>query len=136
LGEWVNELEIIHQFLATEFKATSIKLDGTREGGLAALFLSAIQPAIAESVTIREVPISYVFDSREHIDFFSMGIHLPGFLKWGDISLAMALTGKNVTFVNPVTMSGQPVSGRRLQEYKQEVEQVRRASTRAGKAIL
>ena len=54
-----------------------------------------------------------------------MAIHLPGFLNWGDVSLATALSGKNVTFINPLTMSGRKLSESKLQEYKAEDNKLR-----------
>jgi hypothetical protein len=52
---------------------------------------------------------------------------LPGLLNWGDVSLVAALSGGNVTFINPVSMSGQRVTDGKLKEYKAEFEQVKKA---------
>jgi len=81
---------------------------------------------------LRDAPVSYLFDDRENVDFFSMGIHLPGILKWGDVSLAAALSGKDLTFFHPVTMSGQPVSGEKLENSKLEFERIRKACGMGG----
>ncbi|MGI8638275.1 MAG: hypothetical protein ACR2KZ_23015 [Segetibacter sp.] len=66
-----------------------------------------------------------MFDNREHVSFFSMGIHLPGFLNWGDVSLAAALSGKPITIFHPVTMSGQQINGTLLKEYQAEFKKLR-----------
>ena len=89
-----------------------------------------------DKIILRDAPISYLFDNRESIDFFSMGIHLPGFLNWGDVSLAAALSGKNVSFINPVTMSGQPIKAEKLKEYKTEFDKVRIACKQTGSTVF
>jgi hypothetical protein len=65
-----------------------------------------------------------------------MGIHLPGFLEWGDVSLTAALSGKAITFVNPQTMSGKKIEGKTLQNYKTEFELLSAKSKQAGKAVF
>jgi len=132
LGEWVKELKVVADFLRTDYQAKKIIIDGTKEGGLAGLFLAATIGGVDE-IILRDAPVSYLFDSRENIDFFSLGIHLPGFLNWGDISLAASLSGKSVTFINPVTMSGQKISGNKLEEYKAEYDRIRQACRQRGK---
>jgi hypothetical protein len=135
LGEWVEEMDMVIQFLNSNFKAEKVSIDGSKEAGLAGLFLSVVKGNV-DNITLRNAPISYLFDNRESVDFFSMGIHLPGFLNWGDISLAAALSGKNVTFIDPVSMSGQKLSGNRLKEYKTEFESVRNKCNQPGRTFF
>jgi hypothetical protein len=47
--------------------------------------------------------------------------------------LAAAISGKNTTFVNPVTMSGQKIGGSRLKEYLAEFEKLRKICKQPGK---
>ena len=68
--------------------------------------------------------------------FFSTGIHLPGFLNWGDVSLAAALSGRNVQFVNPVTMSGRKLSEDKLKEYQAEFDRLRTICKKPGQTLL
>jgi hypothetical protein len=124
IGEWVKELTILTQFLHSKYGALNISIDGTKEAGLAGLFFSAIEGNVVH-VTLRKSPVSYLFDNREGIDFFSAAIHAPGFLNWGDVSLAAALSGKNIVFIDPVTMSGQKITGNMLQQYQKEFEKIR-----------
>jgi hypothetical protein len=65
-----------------------------------------------------------------------MAVHLPGFLPWGDVSLAAALSGKDITIINPVTMSGQKITGNPLKEYQTEFEKVRSISRQPGQTIF
>jgi hypothetical protein len=136
LGEWVTELNVVTQFLNSEYHAATIGINGSREAGLAALFYSAAEDNHVSSLILREAPLSYLFDGREGINFFTMAIHLPGFLEWGDVSLAAALCGKSITFTNPVSMSGHAITGEKLQEYKAEFERMRRICKQPGEIIM
>ncbi len=135
LGEWVKELKLVTEFIKSHQGASKVAVDGTKETGLAGLFLSALEGNI-EEVVLREAPVSYLFDNRKSIDFFNMAIHLPGFLKWGDISLVAAMSGKNVTFINPLTMSGEKISETKLKEFEAEFEQVRKICRQPEKTFF
>jgi hypothetical protein len=124
IGEWVKELNVVTQFLNSNYKAQKVSIDGSKEAGLAGLFLGALEGNV-DHLILREAPVSYLFDTREGIDFFSMAIHLPGFLQWGDVSLAAALSGKNIIFINPVTMSGNAISREKLPAVEAEFEKMR-----------
>jgi hypothetical protein len=132
LGEWVRELDLVSGYLTSEMKAAKINIDGSGEAGLAGLFLAATDGKI-NSLTLREAPVSYVFDNRENIDFFSMGIHLPGFLVWGDVSLAAALANSDVTFVDPLTMSGRKLSDEKMRSYREEYAKVSQMAGAKGR---
>lgn len=108
---------------------------GTKESGLAGLFLGVLEGNV-ENIVLHNSPISYLFDNRASIDYFSMGIHLPGFLVWGDVSLVTALSGKYVTFINPVTMSGRELSENELTEHIKEFEDLRRICKQKGKTVF
>ncbi len=134
LGEWVKELDAVAGFLKSKNPAADIKVDGSKEAGLAALFLAAVaEDQTIGSVTVRETPVSYLFDSRENIDFFTMAIHLPGILEWGDVSMAAGLSDMDITFINPVSMSGRPVGGRALRAYKEEFQELRSGFNNSGR---
>jgi hypothetical protein len=77
-----------------------------------------------------------LFDTRKGIDFFSNAIHLPGFLVWGDVSLAAALTGTNVVFIDPVSMSGNPIGKEKLSAFKAEFEKIRTLCHLPGTSVL
>jgi hypothetical protein len=135
LGEWVKELQIVSKFLTSEFNAQRVSMDGTREAGLAALFLGASEGTL-DHMVLREVPISYLFDSRETVDFFSTGVNLPGFLNWGDVSLAAAISGIDITMINPVTMSGQKLEEGKLKEVQTEFERIRKICGQPGTTVF
>lgn len=136
LGEWVKELNTVNQFLRSTYPQTGkINIDGSKEAGLAALFLS-VSEANVDNITLRDAPISFLFDDRDSVDFFSSAIFLSGFLNWGDVSLAAALSGKNIQFINPLTTSGKNISGSKLNEYKFEFERLRNICKEPGKTTF
>jgi len=132
IGEWVKELGLVADLLQTKFNAEKIQVDGSKEAGLAGLFLGALIGNV-DNIILRDAPVSYLFDTAESVDYFGMGVQLPGFLKWGDISLVAALSGKSITFINPVTMSGQKLNESKLKEYESEFEQIRSICKQPGK---
>ena len=136
LGEWVKELDVVTQFLSSHFDVKEISVEGNKESGIAGLLLSVLENEKVENIILRNSPVSYLFDEAESINYFTMGIHVPGFLVWGDVSLANALSGKDVTFINPVTMSGRELNENELIEYKKEFDDVKRMSKQLGKTVF
>lgn len=135
LGEWVKELNVVSDFLKSNYKAQKLSIDGSKEAGLAALFLAATGGNV-DNIILREAPLSYLFDKGGSLDFFSMAIHLPGFLNWGDVSLAAAISGKQIRIINPVSMSGQKISGNSLNEYKAEFAKLRSSLKKQGETVF
>jgi hypothetical protein len=135
LGEWVNDLSLVSGFLKSEKNALKIIMDGSKEAGLAGLFLGATGDG-ADEIILRQSPVSYLFDQRESVDFFSMAIHVPGILNWGDVSLAAGLSGKVVTIIDPVTMSGRPIESEKLKDFQTEFDSVRKKCGQPGKTVL
>ena len=136
MGEWVDDLNLAVQFLENKYKVTSVNFDANKEAGLAGLYFSVIKAGKVNSLTLHEAPASYLFDTRDGIDFFSMGIHIPKFLVWGDVSLACALTGADIHFINPVTMSGNTVVGGKLQTVQTEFEKIGTLCHQSGKTVF
>jgi hypothetical protein len=135
MGEWVKELNVVEQFIHSKYKSAKVSINGSKEAGLAGLYLAALEQNIS-NVTLQYAPVSYLFHDRDSVEYFSTAIHLNGFLNWGDVSLAAALSGKNITFVNPVTMSGQKLSEDKLKEYEREFKQIRKACGEGGKTVF
>jgi len=133
LGEWVKELGLVFNFLSERYQASEINFDGDREAGLAGLFFNALEDDRFKTLVLREAPVSYIFDSREKIDFFTMGIHLPGILKWGDISLAAALNDGDLQFVEPLTMSGQRIDEEGINKVEEEFQEIKKRLKQPGK---
>lgn len=119
IGNWVNELTLVHKAAITQLNAQSVKLIGFKETAVASLLFNALNNYPVQAA-LYNAPISYLFDSRASVDHFNMAIHIPGFLEWGDISLAAAISNADITFIRPVTMSGhQPEKTSRTQIEKE-----------------
>jgi hypothetical protein len=136
MGDWVEDLNLVIQFLENTYNATSISIDATREVALAGLYLSVLKSGKVSSIKLHEAPVSYVFDTREGIDFFSMGVHIPKFLVWGDVSLACAFSDANIRFVNPVSMSGKVIAEDKLPLVKAEFEKMETLCHQQGKTVF
>ena len=136
MGEWAKEIGTVSDFIRENYDVDNISFDGSGEVGLAGLFLNAMGDKKFEEVTLREIPISYQFDNREHVDSFSLGIHLPGLLEWGDISLAAALSEGKVNIVKPLSMSGLEIDPSSLQAFKDEFAHVKKRLNNGGEIFF
>jgi hypothetical protein len=109
LGEWVKDYTFTASFFKKHFNAEQITLAGTKEAGLASLFC-AVLSAEQLPVILEQSPVSFVFNNQKAHnstkDFFSMALHLPGIINWGDVQLATSLTGADVRFIAPVLSDG------------------------------
>jgi hypothetical protein len=125
MGEWVRDLKLVVEFARGSLKARQITLGGSKEAGIATLFTAVFTEDIS-SVALSNSPVSYLF-SKEILpnNYFSMAVHLPGFLKWGDVSLAAAISGVNVRFNSPVRMDGSELPVGELSKIEGEFSMIR-----------
>ena len=136
-GEWTFDLLALVRMLKKEFSAREIHVTGLRETGFVALCANALTEGLS-AVTAADSPGSLLFDART-VDFaakspfdkflpgaiYSLALSIPGFLKWGDISLLAALGHAPVEFVFPRTSDGTPLSPAEVRSLKKEISQVR-----------
>ena len=124
MGEWVRDLKLVVEFARGSLKARQITLGGEKEAGLAALFASVFTEDVS-SVILSHSPVSYLF-SKETLpnNFLSMAVHLPGFLKWGDVSLTAAISGAKVRFHSPAWMDGADLSKKELKKIEREFSMI------------
>lgn len=134
-GNWVTELNCLASWLKSEKQAVSLSFHGYREAGLAGILFMAMGGELKEIHTYQS-PVSYQFDRKEGLEFFGLGIHLPGILNWGDVSLAASLGTGDVHLHEPVTMSGTPLSSAQKTEAVNEFESVKKKTGTSGKIIF
>ncbi len=135
LGSWAGEIESVNEWLNKEQKVVSVEFHGYRESALAGLFMNAMKSKM-KSVHMYEAPLSYIFDTSQGLDFFGMGVHVPGVLKWGDVSLAAALGSAGVYVKDPVSMSGRYLTPEEISAHKREFEVIRKKTGLAGQAYF
>src|SRR5439155_10091341 len=73
LGEWVKELDLVTGFINAKYKSYKISINETKEAGLAGLYLAALKGNI-ENVTLQYAPLSYLFDNRDALEYFTTAI--------------------------------------------------------------
>ena len=110
LGEWTRDFGILESILRDDFHAEQIIFGGHKEAGLAALF-AAVFSDREVPVVLEDSPVSFLFHqqaarSEPRTSFYSMALHVPGILEWGDIPLAVSLAGGAVRFINPRRSDG------------------------------
>jgi hypothetical protein len=113
MGEWVRDLALVTAVLKDEFGAKKVTLGGHKEAGMAALFQSALSEE-SHPVILEDSPHSLVFrnqgpPSAPRESFYSMALHLPDLLNWGDVTRAVSLAGE-VRFINPRWSDGEPAA--------------------------
>ena len=113
LGEWVRDYSLAVAVLRQELSAGQVTLGGHKEAGLSALFCAALSKDSFQ-VVLEDSPYSLVFQNEKPLveprqGFYSMALHLPGLLEWGDISLAVALAGE-VRWISPRRNDGELVA--------------------------
>lgn len=132
MGEWIYDLEALVRMAKKEFKAGEVLLHGVKECGMAALFVNALQQGI-DGVTLENAPAGLRFDDRTVTSFksnpfakflpngiYSVASSQPGFLCWGDISLAEALNNSPVSWISPRSSDGTPLSEAEFASYCKE----------------
>lgn len=115
-GRWVREMEIVNRWLRKSLKATSVDIHAFRDLGPAALFYTALHDG-ANHIKVEDAPISYRFDEDVTENYYSMAIHVPGVLKWGDLLLAAAMTEIGIKYVNPRSVSGKPYDNETIRQF-------------------
>ena len=109
IGEWVRDFSLATTLLKDCLQAETVTLGGHKEAGLAALFASVLSGQKLP-VVLEDSPRSFVFHDQKARDlgpsFYSMALHLPGILPWGDVSLAASLAGASVRFIAPRLSDG------------------------------
>lgn len=124
MGKWVSELQAVVHVASDIYNADRITLVGVKETAIATLLFAAIDTR-SFRLELEQLPLSYRFDNQEAINAFNMATHLPGFLQWGDISQAAALTHSRIECRQPVTMSGRKPDKQEQKQIEQEFRTLR-----------
>lgn len=104
MGEWAADLLAATRSCRQRFPETSIGFAGFAETALAAVFAAAFDEDV-ESLLLKSMPVTYKFGDNAPTDI-NLGVHLPGFLKWGDVPDVLKLIDANVQILDPVGLDG------------------------------
>ena len=136
MGEWVSDINNIIKYVQLNNKPSSVTLDASREIAIAALMQSALHNN-TDTCILRTCPLSYALDKREGIDFFNMAIHIPGILKWGDISLIAGLNKRaELIFKDPVSVTGSQIKDEQLSAFKDKFSKMKSACKSENKILF
>ena len=122
IGEWVYDILALAKVLKQEFNRHEISLYGVKECGTSAMLANALSADFSE-IFADSAPASLLFDTRreEEENKFSIALNIPGFLRWGDISLVEAL-GYGPTVNAPCfTTAGYRLDQQEMQDHLREV---------------
>ena len=136
LGAWTEQIHLINQFFKNRFKVSITSINAFGEAGLAAIFCQATKGGFSE-LNLNETPVSYLFDSfKDSPKTASMATHLPGFLNWGDVMLACALTNCKVKFTDPVTISGNRITPNKFDLLLRDYTQFKSKYKQKGSIVI
>ena len=134
LGEWVRDFALAAAHLRSSNPGRELTLGGLKEAGLAALLTAALEGR--GDVVLERAPVSLLFHRKSPPDFLSMAAYVPGFLKWGDVSLAAALAGGAVSFVAPVFSDGAELDQESMDNFTCEFALVRSRCGAKGSVLF
>lgn len=137
-GEWVLDIMALVRMLKNDFGAQNITVEAEREVGFAAVCAAALSGE-KFSVKAIDAPASLVFCRKSITTFqndafkywtlpgclYTPALSLPGFLKWGDVSMVKALAKNDITFVSPRCYDGTPLGEAKEKLFASEVESLR-----------
>ena len=105
-GVWVNELNILVDWLREEQGAQTVNYVSDKDLALSGLFYAALHPGKIKYFELQDVPVSHAFSGKITEGFFTMSVHIPDFLKWGDVASLVALSEDTVRIINPRNLDG------------------------------
>ena len=120
-GEWARQIECLCGFASTHLEAASVTLHAYREAGVSALLLNAARN-LNRDIVVEESPVSYLFHKTVVPDYFSMALHLPSILEWGDVPLAAAMCNARIRFCDPVMTDGASLDAGKTRVWIREFE--------------
>jgi len=136
MGDWVADIKNIITYVQLNYKPISLTIDSDKEIAVATLMQSALNNNV-DTCILRTCPLSYVLDKRDGIDFFNLAMHLPGILKWGDISLVAALNNRAaLIFKEPVSITGDRIIEKQLVVYQSKFSKMNAACKNKNKFLF
>lgn len=124
MGTWAAEIQFILQLCTNQLGATDIHIEAYRDAALATSYALALSEVRPTEFRLTDFPCSYVFDRREGIEYYSMAVHVPKILQWGDVPLLLAMSGTKLSLHGAKTLSGKSLAPREWSDYQQEIENI------------
>jgi hypothetical protein len=128
IGDWTKDVLGLVSCVKDVLSAGHVEIIAFGETGLAALATSVVSKKI-KSVCTANMLGSYVEDSDKVL--VSMSVHIPGILKWGDVSMMAALSNARVEIVEPTDWEKAVYSKEKALHLQNEIDML---SAKAGLA--
>lgn len=127
LGIWTSQFGVVSNWLVSTFDIEKITINSDKETALAGLFYATLNNDVKiNGLVLREMPLSYLYDKSLGFDSpVSMAIHLPDFLKWGDVSLVAAISNQDITVINPTSISSRVLNKSEVEIYLSEFKRLK-----------
>lgn len=126
MGIWAAEIQLLLQLCTDRLEAKGIHMEAYRDAALATAYALALSEAPNVEFRAVDFPYSYLFDSRVGIEHYSMAVHIPRILQWGDVSQLLAMSRAQLALDGVRTLSGRPLSHHEQLAYQQEIENIAR----------
>lgn len=124
MATWAAETQLLLQLCIDQLGATDVHIEAYRDAALAASYALALSEVPRVEFRLTDFPSSYLFDSREGIEYYSMAVHVPRILQWGDVPLLLAMSGTKLILDGAKTLSGRPLNRSECLNYQQEIENI------------
>lgn len=131
LGDWMCDVQALVSAAQGMFPRARIAIRAYTETGLAALCAAAFNRRI-QAITCVNLPGSYLYQGASGGN--SMAIHVPGILRWGDVSAMAALPAGNVSLLNPVDSEGKPYTAAKCLALQSAIRREARRFQRPARA--
>lgn len=121
MGEWTEEIAVVSNFIKEEFNPSQISLYGNKELGVASILASTLSNNITNIYTY-DSPISYIIENLNHENMYSLAIHIPGIINWGDLPLAIALSNSDIVMHSIRDITGKKISKEKVNIEKEKIK--------------
>lgn len=119
LGNWVHDIGLIACTLRAMFPHAPIELFASEETAVAGLASAALDTHFA-AVVLENLPSTFATNGIPFV--WNSAIHVPGVLRWGDVTLLAALSRCPLSIASLRHPSGKPLNAQETARWRREVK--------------
>lgn len=129
MGNWTSDIVALAAALRAEFQGGRLHLIASGVLGLPSLAAAVLAGGFA-TVTVKDLPATFVVNGAPPT--YPHGIFVPGFLRWGDVSMLAALCPCPLTVHSLIAPEGKKLSPRKESDWRKEVAALRNHFTKSS----